>query len=206
MKTTSGSVIGYRKWEVGLSTDKPVLLFPSGNHPIWPVGVVKARSSPRMLPDNLVGIYAKKRPGYEDLCSDAGFLFGEIELFGHVVEHQDGYRGEFARIVDIYDKVLVNDTKVIGGEAFADTVEMNVFHDTFSALVEKYRSYTWGIPSKVIVVFDSSEKVLRELWIGHKTDIYEVWDINRIRDVISIIKDKYLRGAAPEAGQVWTLN
>jgi len=49
--------------------------------------------------DNHLGVYAfKERSGISSLGMSSAHVVGEVELWGEIVEHEIGYRAEYARI------------------------------------------------------------------------------------------------------------
>jgi len=45
-------------------------------------------------------IRCKHEYGY-DPCADGPLLFGKIKIWGEIVEHEEGYRSEFGKIVSL---------------------------------------------------------------------------------------------------------
>ena len=90
----AGAIIGWRAWRPGPSGS---LLSLSRNE-AWPVDrclVARCGHAKHEAPASgcTCGIYAFRSP----LDTPPGLLVGQVKLWGRVIEHEHGYRAEFAR-------------------------------------------------------------------------------------------------------------
>lgn len=94
------------------------------------------------------GVWAfkeKRRAFQKAMESGDGFVWGSVRLWGHVVEHKDGYRASKARIVsldgatrDVTPEAMADLCRVYGVAEVAlpaRTVKMTVIRETHGALV-----------------------------------------------------------------------
>lgn len=123
-----GYVTGYRSWTVETSQSHGLAMLGENGRSRWPVGEAmrarcrtelarSLRRDPRndpTLPDPYMdypheapdlecgwcGIYALKRP---EADGDDAVVHGQVRLWGRVIEHERGYRGELA-----YPSLLYN--------------------------------------------------------------------------------------------------
>lgn len=96
----AGEVIGYRAWRWIGHGDRLRLRSLTVNHD-WPTG------KPAEAGDGDIaighGIFAFKSPGFFDTIGDWGsdMVFGSLEMWGEVIEHEFGYRAQYARVRSI---------------------------------------------------------------------------------------------------------
>ena len=102
-----GSAKGYRGWDIDYWPDKPPMLTSMFGSP-WPYGIIEAscnHSTDHKAPlkDCTCGIYATKI--YKDNTTMFAYssfcIEGYVELFGHVIEHEKGYRAQYARVLSL---------------------------------------------------------------------------------------------------------
>lgn len=103
-------ILAYRVWDVGMMGDKWSLCSTRDAHP-WPrLRIVQALCyEPHQAPAEDCecrgstmgcGFYALKKPDQQQLGRYTAF--GEVWLWGKVIEHEDGYRAEYAYPAAIY--------------------------------------------------------------------------------------------------------
>jgi len=105
-----GSVHAIRNWRLGLNHRLPSLFSMvrlSNGFTAWPYGILEAKcarfSHDAPSFDCTCGIYVAVKD-YFDIYE--GCLFGGVELFGKIIEHEYGYRAQYARITHISPLVL----------------------------------------------------------------------------------------------------
>lgn len=89
-------IIAWRRWRL-LGTTLHGVRRP------WPTALFQATCPTcKTVPgwDCTCGIYATKTE--QRVWSSDPLVFGRVELSGHVIEHEDGYRAERARIVELF--------------------------------------------------------------------------------------------------------
>lgn len=93
----AGEVLGWRAWDIGQQTDRWIIKSVTADK-VW---------EPRETVDGDVaggyGIHAYKSPlgptldGYANEFSLSAWVLGRVALWGDVIEHERGWRGQFAR-------------------------------------------------------------------------------------------------------------
>jgi hypothetical protein len=124
-----GEIIGYRAWRAV----RPGLI-RRGNDRLRSVYVtdyVWDTDKPASGDVRGYGIYSfrdviRSHQEYRYLISRAHLLFGRVKIWGEVVEHEAGYRSEFARIVslDYGDPELLEKFRAIYGINLAPTASI----------------------------------------------------------------------------------
>ena len=97
-------LVGVRRWDIVLKNDKIFLGSPIVKGCIWeymkPMKGICLGTSHSEHPslNSDCGVYAYKsiKPISEYLSVSKGSLYGSVYLWGRVIEHEDGYRAEFA--------------------------------------------------------------------------------------------------------------
>jgi len=101
----AGEIIAYRAWRVMVPG-----LFRSGDdrrlHSVFMRDYVWQPDEPASGDVRTHGIYSfrdavRSRDEYSYNAHDGPLLFGSIKIWGEVVEHEAGYRSEFAKIVSL---------------------------------------------------------------------------------------------------------
>lgn len=98
----AGEIIAYRAWSLNQEGLLHSMIIPH----VWEQGVVeKINAGTEICPDNSVGFYAFKTMDKVERefwwAEKYGVIYGEVALWGTVIEHEHGYRGEFAKIVKL---------------------------------------------------------------------------------------------------------
>jgi hypothetical protein len=115
----SGEIIAYRAWRVILSGREADDLL----HSVAMREYVWFPDRPASGAVRTHGIYSfrnvirsRHEYGYDPGYSEP-FLFGSVKIWGEIVEHETGYRSEFAKVVslDYGDRVLLEKFRQIYG-------------------------------------------------------------------------------------------
>ncbi len=115
-----GEIIGYRAWRVV----SPGLFRRSGDRlrSVYVTDYVWEPNKPASGDVRTHGIYSfrdlvRSREEYGYPVASGPLLFGRVKIWGEVVEHEDGYRSQFARIIslDYGDPELLEKFRVIYG-------------------------------------------------------------------------------------------
>ena len=100
----AGEIIAYRAWRVLERTWKRET--DDRLHSVHREDYVWHPEQPASGDVRFHGIYSFKqvirtRDQYGYPTSDGPFLFGSVKIWGEIVEHEDGYRSQFARIASL---------------------------------------------------------------------------------------------------------
>lgn len=126
----AGPVVGYRIWRLYRNADD-LFLAAISRADVWPAGMPLHAGKPQ--PAGGVGAWALRGP--EDLKPDAYnrdpiaggrfvcFLTGRVALWGKVIEHEKGYRAEYAYPLTIRAWGQMTPMPGFPGHGLRDTIE-----------------------------------------------------------------------------------
>lgn len=113
-EVSGGELTGYRLWLISIDYHPgcpPVSLESLGLYYWWPQGTVTSehcqRNSHRTMERSAVGYHCWKTKEQAMAClnetrlNDRSIIGGEVEMWGAVVEHENGYRAECMRILSL---------------------------------------------------------------------------------------------------------
>lgn len=149
-ETTFGEILAFRVWRVDRDKSKGLLLRSSYTDHIWQPGAImkadrKIRDSDEEIPDSIrTGVHAWKSifelADYTttmlNYFGSTSAIIGRVKLWGDVVEHERGYRAEFARIESLDDCVTAERVSVYEAEPMQSAQrrsrQYNLIDNTFA--------------------------------------------------------------------------
>ena len=113
------AIIAWRVWRL-ITNGKSTILLSCATGEAWQAGVPMEAKEPLMVFQEHNGVHAFKEKtlprdydyGIENISYGEYILYGQVALWGKVIEHEDGYRAEFAYPTHIFMSKIDNATKI----------------------------------------------------------------------------------------------
>ena len=186
-----GSVIGYRGWSIGIRPGNPPILL-SLNGTEWPYGTIEAACPIHGGEDRHIvpmrgcrcGIYAMT--DQVRLYTSSFLIYpvvGKVELFGKVIEHQYGYRAQYARVVSLCDYTI--DSTI--------STEIDFSRDNYQVIQlwnPKLNLYKIMLYSDFIVSMLEPDSPVYEALHG-KAEFAKLVSRDKFREIISTLRTIY---------------